>query len=108
MGWKCPSFRRNSSSDLKREENLVELRPWCYIFNLVGYVLQYLDNLKAMNKLVQYSIITDDEIHLKIGGDHGGGTNKPENTVIFSFTEAKEYKVNLTLCLERFKAHRTI
>ena len=31
--------------------------------------------------------------------------NKPENTVIFSITEAKDYKVNLTLCLERFKAH---
>ena len=62
---------------------------------MVAYVLHYLENLKAMNKLVQHSIITDDEIHLKIGGDHGGSSfkmgfqvgnvenpNKPENTVI--------------------------
>ena len=31
--------------------------------------------------------------------------NMPENRVIFSITEAKDYKVNLALCLERFKAH---
>ena len=37
---------------LKGEKILVELRPWCYIINLVGYVLHYLDNLKAMNKLI--------------------------------------------------------
>ena len=70
-----------------------------------------------MNKLVQHTFITDDEIQLKIGGDHGGGSfkmsfqvgsvenpNKPENTV-FSITEAKDYKVNLALCLERFEAN---
>ena len=85
---------------------------------MVGYVLRYLDTLKSLNKLFQHSFITDDEIHLKIGGDHSGGSfkmsfqvgnvlnpNKPGNTVIFSITEAKDYKVNLTLCLERFKAH---
>ena len=55
---------------------MVELRPWCNIFNLVGYVLYYLDNLKAMIKLVQLSFITDVEIHLKIGGDHGCGSFK--------------------------------
>ena len=55
------------------------------------------------------------EIHLKIGGDHGGGTfkmsfqvgnvehpNKPSNTIIFSHMEAKDYKSNLVLRLERF------
>ena len=29
-----------------------------------------------MNKLIQHSYITDDEIHLKIGGDHSGGSFK--------------------------------
>jgi len=55
---------------------------------------------------------------LKIDGDHGGGTfkatfqianvlnpNQPNNAVIFSMMEAKDYKSNLLLCLERFKAH---
>ena len=31
--------------------------------------------------------------------------NKPQNTVIFSILEAKDYKTNLLLCLERFKTH---
>ena len=48
------------------------------------------------------------EIHLKIGGDHGGksfkacfqvlNTEKPnskENTTVFSIFEAKDYKANL-------------
>ena len=60
-----------------------------------------------MNKLVQHSFITVDEIHLQIGGDNGGGSfkmsfqdgnvenpNKPENAVICSITDAKDYKVN--------------
>ena len=59
-----------------------------------------------------------DEINLKIGGDHGGGSfkasfqignvfhpNQINNTVIFSIMEAKDYRFNLLLCLERFKAH---
>ena len=31
--------------------------------------------------------------------------NKPQNTVIFSILEAKDYKTNLLLSLERFKTH---
>ena len=31
--------------------------------------------------------------------------NVPENIVIFSIMEAKDYKANLRLCLERFHTH---
>ena len=55
------------------------------------------------------------EIHIKIGGDHGGksfkmsyqicNTDKPnskDNTVVFSLFEAKDYRSNLKLALTRF------
>ena len=67
--------------------------------------------------LYDHPFIPSNEIHSKIGGDHGGGSfkmefqvgnvekpNKPENTVIFSIAEAKDYKVNIALCVERVKA----
>ena len=58
-------------------------------------------------------------MHLKIGSDHDDGgsfkasfqvgnvlePNKSCNTVIWSIFEAKAYRSNLLLCLERFKAH---
>ena len=102
---------------IKDNKVTFKLTPWCYIFNLVGYVIHYLDCLKENNLLVD-SFIPSDEIFLKVGGDHGGGSfkmsfqvanvenpNKPENTVVFSVLEAKDYKSNLLLCLERFKTH---
>ena len=91
------------------------LEPWCYKYNLVGYVLKYMDELNENNLLYDGGIPAS-EIHLKIGGDHGGQSfkmsfqvanvhnpNKPENSVIFSVMEAKDYKSNLRLCLERFR-----
>ena len=54
----------------------VELRPWCYIYNLVGYVLKYLSDLHAACLFFNHNFIPANEIHLKIGGDHGGGTSK--------------------------------
>ena len=102
---------------IKDNKVTFKLTPWCYIFNLVGYVIHYLDCLKKNNLLVD-SFIPSDEIFLKVGGGHGGGSfkmsfqvanvenpNKPENTVVFSVLEAKDYKSNLLLCLERFKTH---
>ena len=93
----------------------IELRPWCYIYNLVAYVLRYLDDLKSNNKLYDHPFIPQTEIHLKIGGDHCGNSfkmscqvgniqkpNKPENTLIFSIAQAKDYKSNLMMCLRRF------
>jgi len=57
----------------------------------------------------------NNEIHIKIGGDHGGGSftmnyqicntfrlNSKDNTVVFSIFEAKDYRNNLKLALSRF------
>ena len=32
---------------IKGKNISIELRPWCFIFNLVGYVLRHLDTLKS-------------------------------------------------------------
>ena len=66
--------------------------------------------------LVQHSFIKDEKIHVKIGGDHGGGTfklsyqiandshpNCTDNTVVFSIFEAKDYRVNVKIGLTRFR-----
>ena len=58
----------------------------------------------------------NDEVHVKIGGDHGGGSfkmsyqccntlhpNSTGNTVVFSLFEAKDYRDNLKVGLSRFK-----
>ena len=102
----------------KGKQIVIQLKPWAYIYNLVGYILKYLDNLKNSNLIHQHPFIPNNEVHLKIGDDHGGGSfkmsfqignvehpNKPENTVIFSIMEAKDLRSNLMLCLERVKLH---
>ena len=58
----------------------------------------------------------NDVIHIKISGDHGGKsfkmcyqvakTKKPnskDNMIVFNILEAKDYCINLKLCLDRFK-----
>ena len=57
----------------------------------------------------------ENEIHVKIGGDHGGPTfkqcyevvncespNSKDNTCIFSTFDGKDYRVNLVTALSRF------
>ena len=57
----------------------------------------------------------NNEIHVKIGGDHGGGSfkmslqivntanpNSKDNTIIFSISEAKDYRINISVGLQRF------
>ena len=80
--------------------------------------MKYPDDLQSNDLLYQHQFIPDNEIHLNIGVDHGGNSfkmsfqcgnvehaNQPQNTVIFSILEAKDYKMNLTLSLEMFKQH---
>ena len=115
--WVGPSLRTEEipATVVKNKTKLIALKPWCYIYNIVGYVLKYLDELDE-NGLLYDGHIAESEIHLKVGGDHGGGSfkmsfqianvenpNKPENSVVFSVMEAKDYKSNLRLCLERFR-----
>ena len=65
--------------------------------------------------LIDYPFIKN-EINLKIDGDNGGDSfkmsfqvanvvnpNHKDNTVVFSIFEAKDYRVNIKLALERFK-----
>ena len=60
----------------------------------------------------------NEEIHVKIGGDHGGGSfkmnyqicntdklNSKDNMVVFSLFEAKDYRSNLKIWLSRFRQH---
>ena len=97
---------------------VIELRTWCYLYNLVGYMLKYLNDLKSTNLIYNHPFIPTDEVHLKMCGDHGGATfkatfqianvlnsNQPNITVIFSIMEAKDHRTNLLLWLERYKAH---
>ena len=66
--------------------------------------------------LVQHSFIKDNEIRVKIGGDHGGSSfklsyqisnvshpNSTDNTVVFSIFEAKDYRNNVKIGLTRFQ-----
>ena len=81
-------------------------------------MLHYLNNLHPTALLTDPHFIPSNEVFLKIGGDHGGGSfkmsfqiahtdhpNKVENTVLFSVMEVKDSKANLLLCLQRFKTH---
>ena len=67
------------------------------------------------NLLVDYNSMGN-EIHLKVGGDHGGGSfkmsfqicniskpNSKENTIVFCIFEAKDKKVNLKTALLQYK-----
>ena len=94
----------------------IELKPWAYVYNLVGHILHRLDELDSRNDLVNHPFIPSDEIHIKIGGDHGdisfkmsyqianvANPNRKDNTVVFSIFEGKDSKANLRTCLERFK-----
>ena len=100
----------------KRSE--IVMTPWCYLFNLVAHVLKRLDDLKLCEALVAHKFIPENEIHVKIGGDHGGQSfkssyqianvlhpNKLENTVIFAIFTAKDSRANLRICLNRYKSH---
>ena len=98
------------------KETTVITRPWAYFYNLIGHIFKRLDKLKEANLFRDHPHIPEEEIHIKIGGDHGGSSfkmsyqvcnvdhpNKPQNTVVFCVFEAKDSSVNLRLCLERFK-----
>ena len=91
------------------------------MYNLVGHVINRLDGLDAEGMLTRHPFISEDEIHVKIGGDHGdtsfkfcyqianvSNPNSKENTVVFSIFEAKDTRPNLKTCLSRYKAQVNI
>ena len=99
----------------------VESRAWCYIYNLVGHVMKRLSDHDDGNLLVQHPFISDNEIVIKIGGDHGGKSfkmsyqignvdnpNRSSNTVLFSIFEGKDNLPNLSMCLDRFNVDKLL
>ena len=92
-------------------------RPWAYLYNIVAHILLRLDHLEQYEQIFHHAFIPPGEIHIKIGGDHGGNNfkmayqignmkhpNRKENTTIFSIFEAKDSVSNLRICLDRYKA----
>ena len=57
------------ASVMKGKKIIIQLRPWCYLYNLVGYVLKYLYDLDKTVQLHHHAFIPTEEVHLKIGGD---------------------------------------
>ncbi|XP_065668237.1 uncharacterized protein LOC136088449 isoform X1 [Hydra vulgaris] len=93
--------------ELKNKKGAFELKdtPTAYINDLPSHIIKVLDELERYNKLT-YKKITPSEIHLKIGGDHGGGSfkmsyqvanvakpNSKSNTTVFNIFEAKDHRV---------------
>ena len=98
----------------EKKKSVVKHAPRCYIFNLVGHILNRLNNLSKFNVFLEsHSSVPQDEVRIKIGGDHDGGgsfkmsyqvaninnPNKVANTVTSIF-EAKDSRRNLRICLE--------
>ena len=92
-------------------------KPWAYLYNIVAHVLNRLSLLKSTRNLIHYPAMQD-EIQIKIGGDHGDDSfkmgyqvanvknpNRPSNTVVFSFFYGKDTRANLKTGLSRFKPH---
>ncbi|XP_065641909.1 uncharacterized protein LOC124811553 [Hydra vulgaris] len=88
--------------------------PWAYIDNLPKNIENMLNILESF-KLIKHNGIKNDEIHIKIGGDHGGGSfkmsyqivnqdqpNSKSNSIVFSTFEANDYRTNLIVGLSRY------
>ncbi|XP_047140285.1 uncharacterized protein LOC105850260 isoform X1 [Hydra vulgaris] len=100
---------------LKNKKGTFELKdtPTAYINDLPSHLIKVLDQLERYNQLT-FEKITPSEIHIKIGGDHRGGSfkmsyqvanvatpNSKNNTTVFNIFEAKDYRANLKISLSR-------
>ncbi|KAI8495260.1 hypothetical protein Bbelb_272460 [Branchiostoma belcheri] len=99
------------------DEVIIALRPCAYIFSLPSAVFDYLERSKRAKTLEWPGPTMTDEIWLKIGGDHGGGSfkmayqllhkthpNTAANTTVFAIFEAKDSRDNLKTALGRYRA----
>ena len=81
----------------------------------IQYPLNLIHLKLNRENLLQHSNIKDNEVHIKVGGDYGGGSfkicyqvvnvdkpNAKRNTNVFSIFEAKDCKPNLIVGLSRF------
>ena len=117
--WHGDSFKVEEASftfPLKDRSNQYKVcsAPLAYIEDFPSHVLNLLDMLDENGLLLFESDIED--IHLKIGGDHGGNSfkmsfqivnmkkpNSKENTMVFAMFEAKDYRSNLEIALNMYK-----
>ena len=89
--------------------------PCVYIKDLPAFVTEHLEKYAEEKRLIWHEQIPKDEIWVKIGGDHGGGSfkmcfqivnvekpNSAQNTVVFCCFLAPDSYVNLSLALSRF------
>nr|XP_047144594.1 uncharacterized protein LOC124818114 [Hydra vulgaris] len=101
--------------ELKNKKETFEIKntPTAYINDLPSHLIKLLDKLERYNQLT-YEKINQSEIHVKIGGDHGGGSfkmsyqianvskpNSKNNSTVFNIFEAKNYRANLKIGLSR-------
>ena len=101
------------------DTNTTEFRstPVAYIENLSTFVTDLLEKYKKAQLLTWHQGIPEDEIWVKIGGDHGGGSmklmlqignvvkpNSKNNTFLISISNAKDTHANLKKIIEPFKA----
>ena len=65
---------------------------------------------------MNHNFIQNKEIHIKIGGDYGGGSfkmsyqivntinpNSSENTIVFNIFESKDLRANIKVAMARFE-----
>lgn len=81
------------------------------------HILTIIQNISLRYNMLKHPPEMNDEIHIKIGGDHGGHSfkacyqvlnrecpNNKDNTCVFSLFEAKDYRTNLVTGLHRYRS----
>ena len=92
---------------------VTKMSPSVYTTDLKNLVCTRLDELASTNKLTDFH---NDEVWIKVGGDHGGGSfkfclqllntqspNSKENTLVIGCFEGKDYYDNMKIFLNIFK-----
>lgn len=95
----------------------VSLSPMVYIPDLVNYILFMLDSHSSADTLVWHNGMPHNEVWVKLGGDHGGGSfkfclqivnvhnpNVPANTVVVAIFSAKDLAANLETTLGQYRS----
>ena len=90
--------------------------PYVYVQDIHHLAIDTIDTYHRHNRLTWHDgKIPENEIWIKLGGDHGGGTfkmsfqignienpNSRNNTIVFSLFQAKDYYDNMKYGLDRF------
>ncbi|XP_078671099.1 uncharacterized protein LOC144911160 [Branchiostoma floridae x Branchiostoma belcheri] len=101
-----------------KDDGTVELLPCAYVSSLKDTILDNLERSRNASSLTWHdTTIPKEEIWVKLGGDHGGGSfkmafqvlNKPnpnskDNTNVFCVFNAKDSRENLNLATSRFSS----